>query len=138
MEETTFIRPETQTIGNLKLADFLQQRTNLRLVGFLNPLFGSGTERIPIIKDETTIGRDPSCNVALTDNGVSRLHARISRQKNEFVIIDLDSRNGTHVDGVPVVSCVLRGGDTVQVGRHLFLFDSMLQYHDDDQEDADE
>ena len=51
------------------------------------------------------------------------------------MLTDLDSRNGTHVDGVPIVSCVLRGGDTVQVGRHVFLFDSMLQYQDD-QEDT--
>ena len=44
----------------------------------------------------------------------------------EFLLEDLSSSNGTYVDGVPVVSCVLRAGDWIQIGRTLFRFELRL------------
>ena len=46
---------------------------------------------------------------------------------DEFVLEDLDSCNGTHVDGVPILSCVLHDGDAIQIGQHLFYFERVLE-----------
>jgi pSer/pThr/pTyr-binding forkhead associated (FHA) protein len=74
---------------------------------------------------ESTIGRDDTSTIRLRDQLVSRHHARITRHGEMFQIEDVGSINGTFVDGVPVVSCQLHDGDTVQVGRTLFYFDRL-------------
>ena len=57
---------------------------------------------------------------------MSRRHARITHQGDEFFLEDLGSFNGTHVDGVPIISCVLFDGDTVQFGQTLYHFGRVL------------
>ncbi|TDI69492.1 MAG: FHA domain-containing protein, partial [Bacteroidetes bacterium] len=53
---------------------------------------------------ETTIGRSSGCDVQLSSEAVSSTHARIyfDDERSSFLIEDLNSRNGTHVDGVEV------------------------------------
>ena len=76
-----------------------------------------------------SIGRSSVNQVVLAAEKVSRRHAIINAADNgEFWLVDLGSSNGTYVDGVPIVSCVLKGGDMVQFGRNLFLFDCLLEY----------
>jgi pSer/pThr/pTyr-binding forkhead associated (FHA) protein len=72
------------------------------------------------------IGRQESLPVSLMDDWVSRRHARIYRCGDEFILEDLSSSNGTYVDGVPIISCVLRAGDWIQIGRNLFRFEMQL------------
>lgn len=76
---------------------------------------------------ETIIGRDADAHLALNDSSVSRKHARILAQNNEFFIEDLGSSNGTHVDDVPVLFSVLKAGDLVQMGKLAFWFDVLLE-----------
>ncbi len=68
------------------------------------------------IGERVTIGRDPSCEVALTDPSVSRRHANIEWTYAGHVLRDLGSRNGTFVGGEPVAEATLVDGDLVQVG----------------------
>lgn len=68
------------------------------------------------IGERVTIGRDPSCEVALTDPSVSRRHASIEWTYAGNVLRDLGSRNGTFVGGEPVDETTLVDGDLVQVG----------------------
>jgi hypothetical protein len=68
------------------------------------------------IGERVTIGRDPSCEVALTDPSVSRRHASIEWTYAGYVLRDLGSRNGTFVGGEPVGETTLIDGDLVQVG----------------------
>jgi pSer/pThr/pTyr-binding forkhead associated (FHA) protein len=75
---------------------------------------------------ELAIGRQEGLGVTLADDWVSRRHALIRRTGDEFVLEDLGSSNGTYVDGVPIVSCVLRAGDWIQIGRNLFRFEVQL------------
>jgi len=74
-----------------------------------------GTERtydsLPI-----TIGRDEDNDMPLDDAKLSRHHCRIVRTAEGVVIEDLESRNGTLVNGVPVRRRVLDPGDTVLIG----------------------
>jgi pSer/pThr/pTyr-binding forkhead associated (FHA) protein len=81
---------------------------------------------VTIERDEIVIGRQETVAVPLDDDRVSRRHARVRRDGDDFVLEDLDSSNGTYVDGVPVVECVLRTGDWIQIGRNLFRFELQL------------
>jgi pSer/pThr/pTyr-binding forkhead associated (FHA) protein len=72
------------------------------------------------------IGRLPECDVLLSDNLVSRMHARISVQGEGVVVEDLHSTNGVYVNGVKVGhSTVLCEGDRILIGTTEFsLFET--------------
>jgi Nif-specific regulatory protein len=83
------------------------------------PLKGS---TIPLPEDETSIGREPCNQVSLLDSAVSRKHCVITRSAGQFKIQDLNSRNSTFVNGVPVTERVLTSGDEIKIGNSLFVF----------------
>jgi two-component system response regulator GlrR len=64
-----------------------------------------------------TIGKDARCDVRLTDSGISRLHASISPGPKGFLLEDLQSRNGTEIDGVSVQSALLKNGSRILLGN---------------------
>ncbi len=69
------------------------------------------------------LGRDPSNHLTLGDPAVSRKHCSISQLSGgNFEIADLDSHNGTFVNGVRVGRETLRHGDRIRVGSSEFLF----------------
>lgn len=76
------------------------------------------------VADGSIIGRDPAhCDVAVLHASVSVLHARLSRIGEAWTILDLGSRNGTDVDGVPAVPrAALAAGARVRIGEVVFLF----------------
>jgi len=71
---------------------------------------------------EATIGRDPTSIVALIDPSVSRKHCLVRPEDGRFQIKDLESRNGTLVNGEPVKEHWLRHGDEIATGDSVFLF----------------
>jgi transcriptional regulator with GAF, ATPase, and Fis domain len=77
---------------------------------------------IPLSEAEATIGRDPASAVAIVDPSVSRKHCVVRREDDRFQIKDLDSRNGTLVNGTPVKEQWLRHGDEIATGDSAFLF----------------
>src|SRR5579862_7994946 len=89
------------------------------LEALAGPLKGSS---IPLSADQVSIGREPSNIISVVDAGVSRKHCIILREADEFKIQDLNSRNSTFVNGVPVTERVLVSGDEIKVGNTLFLF----------------
>ncbi len=62
------------------------------------------------------IGRDPSNQLQLLDAHISPRHAQIRFVQGHFVIFDLDSHEGTFVNGVAVSSHALKAGDVIQLG----------------------
>ncbi|MCX6030880.1 MAG: FHA domain-containing protein [Chloroflexi bacterium] len=69
-----------------------------------------------------TIGRSPDCDVVLDDRQVSRFHARILWCDDHYEIEDLDSKNGTHLNGRDVLgSQRLRDGDEIQIALRFKL-----------------
>ena len=94
-------------------------------IGLLSPC--AGFRPVPVVVEETiVIGRDPDTDISISHPAVSRRHAQIVKRQGEFVLEDLGSINGTFVDGVPIVSCVLRDGDQIAIGKSRFWFDRML------------
>lgn len=77
---------------------------------------------IPLPDGEATLGRDPTNLVAVIDPSVSRKHCLLRREDNRYQIKDLDSRNGTLVNGAPVKEQWLRHGDEIATGDSVFLF----------------
>jgi diguanylate cyclase (GGDEF)-like protein len=71
-----------------------------------------------VTKGALTIGRAPHAEVRLEDDGISRNHARIRADTGRAWVEDLESRNGTFVNGERITITVeLRDGDKIQVGR---------------------
>ncbi len=64
------------------------------------------------------IGRHPSCRIVIDDAGVSRRHARIFLQNEEFWLEDVGSRNGTFIDGRRLERKRLHDGGLIQIGLH--------------------
>ena len=71
-----------------------------------------------------TIGREEGNLLRLNDERVSRFHAKIQLDQGEVILTDLESTNGTRVNGNVVQIRRLRPGDRVGVGRSLLLFGS--------------
>ncbi|MEP6707183.1 MAG: sigma 54-interacting transcriptional regulator [Pyrinomonadaceae bacterium] len=74
-----------------------------------------------LAEEEIVIGRETSATVCIADGSVSRRHSRIQKQGDEFVLSDLESLNGTFINGVPVKTRALMHGDRVRVGDSQFL-----------------
>jgi hypothetical protein len=72
-----------------------------------------------------TIGREEGNALRLNDERVSRYHAKIQSEDNDIILTDLDSTNGTRVNGAPVQIRRLRAGDQVALGRTILLFGTM-------------
>lgn len=69
-----------------------------------------------------TVGREEGNMIQLNDERVSRFHLKIQEDEDRIVLTDLESTNGTKVNGETVQLWVLRPGDVVMVGRSLLLF----------------
>ncbi|MGH1343991.1 MAG: FHA domain-containing protein [Nannocystales bacterium] len=83
---------------------------------------GSAGTLLPLTTGSTTIGRSESADLTLTDDGISRRHAKIAISEDDIAnLIDLDSTNGTFVNGTRVDMVILREGDRVQVGPDATL-----------------
>lgn len=71
---------------------------------------------------EAVIGRSVGCRIRLDDSEVSRQHARISHDGKDFVLKDLNSANGTRINGRSVTERVLCNGDHIQLGSTVLAF----------------
>lgn len=71
-----------------------------------------------------TIGREEGNTLQLNDERVSRFHVKIQEDQDKIVITDLESTNGTKVNGEDIQLRILRYGDIVSLGRTVLLFGS--------------
>src|SRR5438876_12037364 len=71
-----------------------------------------------------TIGREEGNGLRLNDERVSRFHAKVQQDNGDIILTDLESTNGTRVNGNVVQIRRLRPGDRIHLGRSLLLFGS--------------
>ena len=76
---------------------------------------------------EVVIGRSPECQVILKDFGISRQHAKVFVDEDGVRIMDMKSKNGTQVNGVPVVEAPLKDGDRILLGKFQITFSKTLE-----------
>lgn len=79
-------------------------------------------ERFTLSGDSTRLGRHPDSDISLDDISVSRRHAEIRHDGDEYVLRDVGSLNGTYVNQRRVDSVVLQQGDEILIGRFRLLF----------------
>ena len=89
------------------------------LIGSSGPLYG---QAIPLEDGETIVGRSPSSAISVPDRSVSREHCVVRCSEEGIEICDLESRNGTFVNGLRVRERVLADGDEVTIGEVVFQF----------------
>ena len=74
-----------------------------------------------------TIGREEGNTIQLNDERISRFHLKIQEDNDRLVLTDLESTNGTKVNGEDIQLRILRFGDMVCLGRSVLLFGSREQ-----------
>lgn len=74
-----------------------------------------------------TIGREEGNTIQLRDERISRYHVKIQEDQDKLVLTDLESTNGTRVNGEDIQLRILRFGDLISVGRSLLLYGTREQ-----------
>src|SRR2546428_7635691 len=88
-------------------------------------------EPIPLERTEVTLGRALEADVRVNDSRASRLHARITTEREEasgetrYRLTDLDSTNGTLLNGKAIDQAFLHDGDKFEVGDQLIRFEML-------------
>jgi DNA-binding NtrC family response regulator len=85
---------------------------------------GPNSGEIHALGDEPVIvGRGPDCGVRLSDRHASREHFRVEPRGGDYHLLDMKSKNGTALNGIPVSEKKLSWGDEIRVGStHLVFF----------------
>ena len=86
-------------------------------------LEGVVIKEVPLVKEHTTFGRRPYSDVVIDNLAVSGEHAAVRLNGSEAVVEDLQSTNGTYVNGVPVTRHLLQDGDVVEIGKYQLKFE---------------
>src|SRR5262249_55619307 len=92
---------------------------NPRVVGIAGPFQGITCS---LSEGDVSIGRDSANDLWNADHRLSRRHCLLSIQGENFIVRDLGSKNGTFVNGVPVMEQPLHHGDHITVGDSVLLF----------------
>ncbi len=110
--KTQVHRPTVEVEGQPLSEGFPVQKISLEVVD------GEDTGEAAIFeKPVIRIGADPLCDIILSDPTVSRTHAEIRRRGENLELVDLDSTNGTFLDGLQIGRSAIRPGVTFKVGR---------------------
>lgn len=83
---------------------------------YLEIVTPQGTHKLPLTDDAITIGRHPDNVLVLQDHEASRFHCVIEKVPEGYRVRDLDSRNGTKLNGQPMRAAIMLPGDHVTVG----------------------
>lgn len=99
-----------------------------RLIQLFN---GEEQATVDLTRESLIIGRRPDSDIVLDNLAVSGAHARVLTILSDSFVEDLDSTNGTFVNGERIRKHALKNGDVITVGKHQFRFEG-----DDASEDA--
>ena len=89
-----------------------------------------GADRGKVYRDlntPVTIGREEGNSVQLNDERISRFHIKIQEDQGKLVLTDLESTNGTRVNGEDAQLRILRFGDVISLGRSVLLYGTREQ-----------
>ncbi|WDE95628.1 FHA domain-containing protein [Lentisphaera profundi] len=96
-----------------------------RRVGFLDiKRINEQVQTYRLDDSDTIIGRTSDNLIKLAYANISRHHSKISPSNETYSIEDLESTNGTYVNGISIAKCVLHPNDIIQIGdTHLFYYE---------------
>jgi len=81
----------------------------------------SAGHEYPLTKEVLSMGRQSSCDVQILDTMSSRVHCQVRRDGKLFTLVDLGSRNGTHLNGKKVTERQLAFGDRIRIGEAEYI-----------------
>jgi transcriptional regulator with GAF, ATPase, and Fis domain len=90
-----------------------------RLLAITGSLTGTVQQ---LVDGRISIGRDDANQLCLADPVVSRKHCTIRKMDQQHELVDLDSQNGTFVNGTPIRRKTVEHGDTIRIGNAEFVF----------------
>jgi pSer/pThr/pTyr-binding forkhead associated (FHA) protein len=73
------------------------------------------------LQAETVVGRDPACDLTIDSNLLSRQHAKLIIDEEHLRIIDLESANGTYVNGIKITETNAHPGDEIRFDQQKFV-----------------
>jgi pSer/pThr/pTyr-binding forkhead associated (FHA) protein len=79
-------------------------------------------KEVQLTKDRTTLGRRPYNDIVIDNLAVSGEHAVLQMSGNEVYLEDLNSTNGTYINGKAVKKQLLQNSDTVEIGKYKIKF----------------
>ena len=91
----------------------------------------AGTEFL-LDRPSLVIGRTPENDIVLNHKSISRHHAKIIRDGDKYIVVDLESANGVRVNGSEFERVELQSGDTVELGHVRLKFSTGNDYIDFD------
>ncbi len=128
-EDYVFVGPVTVTV----MEDTRQRRGRFAVVSEVEEgpsglptasvVLADGS-RVVLGPEPLTIGRLPESAVMVTDPNASRRHAEIRRVGNDVVLVDLNSTNGTRVNGATIRERKLADGDQIVIGTTVLRFET--------------
>lgn len=100
-------------------------------------IFGGKEERTYTLdRPRMVVGREPQCEIAIDNLGISRQHCALLNKGDTFVVQDLGSANGTFVNGKKIVEHYLNDGDEIFLGKYVLKFRNEVQTQANVQRDA--
>jgi hypothetical protein len=81
----------------------------------------SSRQNIRLVKEINVVGREEYCDIMINDSQISRKHCMLEAGEQNLKVSDLDSHNGTYVNGVLIRKGVLKVGDTISLGSYTFV-----------------
>jgi hypothetical protein len=96
------------------------------LIGVLT-LDNAEKTSFPLFDAEYTIGREPNNRIQVPDSSVSGLHAKVRKTSEGYLLEDLNSRNGTYVNGERIQSRLLKSDDKIRLGKVHLVFNVPTQ-----------
>lgn len=87
-----------------------------------DPIIEIGTERYVLTGPVTTIGRGSACDITVDDPGVSRRHLEIRVTPRGVIAKDLNTTNGSFVEGHRITAATLVDGNTLTIGRTRIMY----------------
>ncbi len=118
----TIIRMIYLDIRSMKQVDNIKDAAYLKVVNRLDSL-NFKMQEYYVLKNKIDIGRSSKNDMVIKDNFVSKNHARIFESEGSYFIEDLNSANGTYLNGQELDNIVeLRDGDNIGIGFIQFIF----------------
>jgi pSer/pThr/pTyr-binding forkhead associated (FHA) protein len=112
---------EGETTLEMHVDLFVPQHARPRTI--LRQVTGPGAPRdLMLMGPAIIIGRSRTADVCIDSPELSRQHIKLEFDGDEYTCTDLGSQNGLYLNGLEIHSCVLRGGDTIQIGNVTFVY----------------
>lgn len=91
-------------------------------------IFGGKEEKTyQLDKSRLVVGREPKCEIQIDNLGISREHCAFSQRGEAYLIQDLNSSNGTYVNGKKITEHFLNNDDEIIIGKYKLVFKNDAQ-----------